>query len=1493
MNIKMLSITIGFVFTTLSVEASAPTGLDNQGGVACPAGTYYATPNVLLVGLNAYTGNATRVVNDISVASISEVGLNFVRYYNTRGNPGQFVAYGQVGSWQDSTQWTLTSTTINGIPTIQVIYPNGTTNSFTQTSTNIWTSSGPVTDIITPQTTGYILTTKSNIKYIFTHESIYSLVGYYLTSIVDSKNLTTTFSYTTTSNFPVIRTTKVTEPGGRYLTITYIQMNIVQAGGGAANLYYLHSVTTSDGRTATYAYTTISSSWGGTVYSAHLLSTVFYSGIASAAYSYKVLVAPNSTQTFGTYGLSQAIDSRAQGIPNIKYSYFSGSSGAVQTISEGSSNTLICTLSLAEDNTQTPEVTFPDGSFLKYNVNTGGLLASITNSLNNSQLFSYTSGTGTWTTTTTDSNGNVSSSTQTTAGKVVSVTLPPTGAETAGPIKYYYYNTAGYLTSFVDSLGHTITLTRDPTSNLITSVGYPDGTSEGYTYNSFNEILTHTQRNGGIEYFTYNSTGLLLTRRDATQSASQLTTMVYNSNYRIASVTDADGHTTSYQYNDEGLPTTITNPDGTTRTFAYNAKMVLSVTNELNHVTSYAYDGFNRLLTVTDPLSRVTTYTYDSNTPTNSHPTLVTLPSGKQSAAMYTAAWDYETTSVTTGYGTSDASTTSYAYDSVGNVIAVTDSRGNTTQVGYDARNRKVWAQDPASNTSYFYYDDNDNLTATITPDGTTTNVYDVMNRLAQSTDPQSQIVHMTYNAGGSLQSYEDPNGNTYAYAYDLDERQLSMQYPDTSTELYSYDPVGNMSTYTTRDGKVKSFSYDSRNRNTLYNWSDGMTPSVTTAYDNGGRIISLSNANSALTYTYDNDNELLTESQNVSGLGTKTVSYAYNSDGIVNTLTYPDNTVLTYGYDNRNQITSIQQGSTTVVNYTYDAAGNRTGKNLANGVNSTLTYDAVERLTSIVDLTPVPTSDTQLQSFNYGYDAMSRRKYVKRDGALGDVYAYGPSGQVTSVEYNAANPDTTPTSPQHTVNYSLDASGNRTQVADSIMGTTSYTSNADNQYSAVGGNSLTYDGKGNLSAYSGWTYTYDAQNRLTQATTTIYTVLMAYDPLGRCVKRTENGANTYLVYDNGWNLLADYNAAGSQVNRYVNGTGTDEILTKTDNSSNVIYYHVDGMGSITKLTSSTGTLLEQYSYDIFGQVTIENASGAVQTTTAYNNRFFFTGREYLSSLGLYDYRTRFYSPTLGRFLQPDSIGHLGDTYNLHRYCGNDPVNNTDSFGLDHGNSDSDPGITLYTYGGGYSGYNSSQGWIDTTPGDSSIVTAPYVEINLTPAGTDFTGNGSGGANGIGGASKGALPGIQAGLTIAGLIPGVGEFANAANAIISLTQGDYVGAGASAFAMIPVVGAIGDLARLGRTAEEATTVIGRVKDLQNLGKGEQSLLDRLPNLGNPKANWAQNSGVLRSEMNRGLPIRDASPGDNEGVFLNAERNLLQDRGWNFDENRNMWNPPKQ
>jgi hypothetical protein len=95
---------------------------------------------------------------------------------------------------------------------------------------------------------------------------------------------------------------------------------------------------------------------------------------------------------------------------------------------------------------------------------------------------------------------------------------------------------------------------------------------------------------------------------------------------------------------------------------------------------------------------------------------------------------------------------------------------------------------------------------------------------------------------------------------------------------------------------------------------------------------------------------------------------------------------------------------------------------------------------------------------------------------------------------------------------------------------------------------------------------------------------------------------------------------------------------------------------------------------------------------------------------------------------------------------------------------------------------------------------------------------------------------------------------------------------------------------------DARLVIGRVADLQAsdaIGADEYTLLDKLtPGLDSVQGNWYRNASVLRTELRTGITqIRDASPGDSGGQFLNAERNLLQNRGWTFDPITSTWYAP--
>ena len=178
-------------------------------------------------------------------------------------------------------------------------------------------------------------------------------------------------------------------------------------------------------------------------------------------------------------------------------------------------------------------------------------------------------------------------------------------------------------------------------------------------------------------------------------------------------------------------------------------------------------------------------------------------------------------------------------------------------------------------------------------------------------------------------------------------------------------------------------------------------------------------------------------------------------------------------------------------------------------------------------------------------------------------------------------------------------------------------------------------------------------------------TASYVYYTFGRRIQKTVNSAATKFFYD-GDDIIAEYDGSNNLLRKYVHGLSIDEPVAMIS-GANTYYYLSDGLGSVSELTNSAGSILEKYSYDSFEQTTIKDPNNNVLTTSAYGNRYGFTGRELDTETGLYHYRARAYSPTLGRFLQRDPIGYAADI-NLYRYCGNNGVNYVDPSGLDSTN---------------------------------------------------------------------------------------------------------------------------------------------------------------------------------------------------------------------------------
>jgi len=110
-----------------------------------------------------------------------------------------------------------------------------------------------------------------------------------------------------------------------------------------------------------------------------------------------------------------------------------------------------------------------------------------------------------------------------------------------------------------------------------------------------------------------------------------------------------------------------------------------------------------------------------------------------------------------------------------------------------------------------------------------------------------------------------------------------------------------------------------------------------------------------------------------------------------------------------------------------------------------------------------------------------------------------------------------------------------------------------------------------------------------------------------------------------------------------------------------------DANYNVTALFDNSGNVVERYIYDPFGQVTILDANWNVLTASAFGWAHLHQGGRFDATSGLYHFRHRDYSSTLGRWTSLDPIRYSAGDVNLYRGLVNNPAKYLDSMGLDVG----------------------------------------------------------------------------------------------------------------------------------------------------------------------------------------------------------------------------------
>jgi RHS repeat-associated protein len=501
---------------------------------------------------------------------------------------------------------------------------------------------------------------------------------------------------------------------------------------------------------------------------------------------------------------------------------------------------------------------------------------------------------------------------------------------------------------------------------------------------------------------------------------------------------------------------------------------------------------------------------------------------------------------------------------------------------------------------------------------------------MTANTTPESGTTNVYYTtSGGALCS-----GNPSNACRRLDARNVNT--------TYAYDALNRLEVIYFDGTPTMAYYYDQTSFNGL------------TITNGKGRRTGMSDESGATAWSYDPAGRIVTERRTISGVA-QTISYSYNLDGSLASLTYPSGRTITYGVsaigraisakdltNNVNYVTSAQyapQGALASLKngYTGSFAGITTTNSYNNRLEPTL-------------LSAASPSQTVL-SLSYGFGTNNNEQIASMVNNINNNRTQSLTYDVLR-QLLTAQSQATSGSDCWGQGFGYDRWANLLTATVTKCSAPSLNVTVNSATNRINSSGFTYDAAGAMTTEGATTYAWNDANQITTAAGVTYT----YDGNGLRVKKS----NGKLYWRGaGVNTLAETDLSGNTTSELIYFVGR-LVAVRDASTGNVYYFFGDQVGSTRVVTDASGTVCYDTEYFPFGGENVKLGT----CPQAYK----FTGYERDPETGL-DYAiTRYYNSRLGRFMSPDQLGGTvlnPRSLNLYAYVQNDPCNYLDPFGLE------------------------------------------------------------------------------------------------------------------------------------------------------------------------------------------------------------------------------------